>query len=87
MFRASSPIHLTEALLQANQHWQARHQAEQADAHSARQSAAPFTIALSREAGTYGAAMAREVGNRLGWPVYDSELLGRIAEDLACAER
>jgi cytidylate kinase len=41
-----------------------------------------FTVAVSREAGTYGAAIAREVGNRLGWPVYDRELLQRIAEDM-----
>jgi hypothetical protein len=82
MFRSSSPIHLTEALLQANQHWHSHHQAEQANPDRARPAARPFTIAVSREAGTYGAAIAREVANRLGWPVYDSELLGRIAEDL-----
>src|SRR6478672_12694127 len=42
----------------------------------------PFTIALSREAGTQGAAVGREVGARLGWQVYDHELLERIALDL-----
>src|SRR4029079_5991322 len=41
-----------------------------------------FTIALSREAGTQGAAVGREVGARLGWQVYDHELLERIAQDL-----
>jgi cytidylate kinase len=75
MFRTASPIHLTEALVQANHHWQLQHR-------SAEKKTPAWTIALSREAGTYGAAIAREVGSRLGWPVYDSELLQRIAEDL-----
>jgi cytidylate kinase len=71
---------LTEALVRANQHWQLRHQEEGAGSEKA---AAPaFTIALSREAGTYGAAIARAVANRLGWPVYDSELLQHIATDM-----
>jgi cytidylate kinase len=78
MFRTSSPIRLTEALVQAHQHWQTRPKKEE----SAGLPLSAFTIALSREAGTYGAAIARAVANRLGWPVYDSELLGRIAEDL-----
>src|SRR5262249_43681216 len=72
-----SPPALTEALVRANQHWQLRHQEE---AERSEKAAAPaFTIALSREAGTYGAAIARAVADRLGWPVYDSELLQRIS--------
>ena len=69
--------HLTEALARAHQHWQQR-QAERTDVRAP----AAFAIAFSRQCGTYGAAIAREVGNRLGWPVYDRELLKRIAEDL-----
>lgn len=42
-----------------------------------------ITIALSREAGTMGTAVAREVGKRLEWAVYDHELLERIAQDIA----
>jgi cytidylate kinase len=42
---------------------------------------APLTIALSRQAGTGGGAIAHAVGARLGWPVYDHELLERIAEE------
>jgi cytidylate kinase len=70
---------LTEALVRANQHWQLRHQEEAGTEKSA---APAFTIALSREAGTYGAAIARAVADRLGWPVYDSELLQRVASEL-----
>lgn len=41
-----------------------------------------FTIALSREAGTPALEVAHEVGQRLGWPVYDREVPARIAEEL-----
>jgi cytidylate kinase len=75
----TSPEHLTEALARANQHWLQRHGDKAA---SEERAPAAFAIAFSRETGTYGAAIAREVGNRLGWPVYDRELLQRIADDL-----
>src|SRR5687768_165 len=75
----TSPEHLTEALARAHQHWQQRH-GDNADSDEV--APAAFAIAFSRETGTYGAAIAREVGNRLGWPVYDRELLQRIADDL-----
>lgn len=42
----------------------------------------PFSIAISREAGTRGPAVARAIGERLGWQVYDHELLEIIARDL-----
>lgn len=41
-----------------------------------------FTITISREAGTDGGAVARTVGERLGWPVYDRELLDLVAGQL-----
>lgn len=41
-----------------------------------------FTIAVSREAGSGGISVAREVGRRLNWPVYDQELLERLAVEL-----
>jgi len=76
MFHTSSPIRLTEALVHADQHWQQQHKTGSEPVPLV------FTVALSRETGTYGGAIAREVGNRLRWPVYDSELLQRVAEDL-----
>jgi cytidylate kinase len=42
----------------------------------------PFTVALSRDAGAGGTEVARAVGERLGWPVYDRELLQRVAEGM-----
>jgi len=44
--------------------------------------APPFTIAISREAGALGNSVAVEVGRRLGWPVYDRNILDRIAEEM-----
>jgi cytidylate kinase len=78
-----SPERLTEAVTRAGQHWQARHPAEGANGPAAGNAVPlPFTIALSRQAGTYGAAIARAVGDRLGWPIYDRELLQHIADDM-----
>ena len=42
----------------------------------------PSTIAVSREVGALGSTVAREVGRRLGWPVYDREILDKIGEDM-----
>jgi cytidylate kinase len=41
-----------------------------------------FSIAVSREAGTEGGLIATEVGELLGWHVYDQELVERIAQDM-----
>src|SRR5690349_8606535 len=40
-----------------------------------------LSIALSREAGARGGTVARLVGQRLGWPVYDQEHLEFLAAD------
>jgi cytidylate kinase len=78
-----NPARLAEALTRAEQHWQVQHPTAGAKAAGGgRPGRLAFTIAVSRQAGTYGAAIARAVGDRLGWPVYDRELLQRIADDL-----
>jgi hypothetical protein len=41
-----------------------------------------LTIAISREAGANGHVIARAVGERLGWAVYDRELLTLLADQL-----
>src|SRR5262245_10747398 len=46
-----------------------------------------ITIAFSREAGSGGAAIAQEVGRLLGWPVYDNDLLKRIADEKGLSAR
>jgi hypothetical protein len=42
--------------------------------------AAP-TVALSREAGARGGTIARRAGRKLGWQVYDQELLEYMSQD------
>jgi cytidylate kinase len=41
-----------------------------------------FTVAISREAGAQGNSVAAEVGRRLGWAVYDKEILEKVAEEM-----
>jgi cytidylate kinase len=41
-----------------------------------------FTIAVSRESGAGGTSVGAAVGERLGWPVYDQELIERVAAQM-----
>jgi cytidylate kinase len=76
--------HLAETLEHIDRHWE-----EKRKAATNRLSPASrlLTIALSREAGTQGTPVALEVGKRLGWPVYDHELLERVARDMGVHTR
>lgn len=65
-----------EALERAESHWNERHH------HPQKQRRPAFTIALSREAGTPGSTVAHEIGSRLGWTVYDHELVEHIAQQM-----
>jgi len=40
------------------------------------------TIAISRQVGARGTTIARVVGAKLGWPVYDHELLEKLAAEM-----
>src|SRR6516162_5805684 len=42
-----------------------------------------LTIAVSREAGARGGTIARRVGRKLGWQVFDQELLEYMAQEAA----
>jgi cytidylate kinase len=42
----------------------------------------PFNIAISREPGAKGTEVARAVGQRLGWQVYDQELVDLVAREM-----
>jgi cytidylate kinase len=48
---------------------------------------AAVTIAVSREAGARGGSVARRVGKRLGWQVYDQELLEFLCANEAAREQ
>jgi cytidylate kinase len=67
----NSSERLAEAMARASSHEQTRLAETPA-----------FTIALSREAGANAAPVTRALGERLGWPVYDRELLQRIAGEM-----
>jgi cytidylate kinase len=41
-----------------------------------------FTISISRDAGSGGITVAHEIGRRLGWPVFDQELMEKLAGEL-----
>jgi cytidylate kinase len=75
MVTPASSLHLhVDALERAQRHWQERHR-------PGGPGTAPLTIALERQAGAPGTSVAQEVGRRLGWPVYDHELLEQIARE------
>jgi cytidylate kinase len=75
MLEKSRAQRLAEALAQAGTYRQ--HAEEYATPAEPR-----FTIALSRETGSGATSVANEVGARLNWPVYDHELLRRIAQEM-----
>src|SRR5215471_16893419 len=43
---------------------------------------AQLTVAVSREAGARGGTIGRRVGRKLGWQVYNQELLEYMAQDV-----
>jgi cytidylate kinase len=81
MIHIHAPEHLSDTLTRLERHWEDRRSAASAGETSPSLSH-PFSITIAREAGTEGTSLGREVGRRLGWQVYDHELLERIARDL-----
>ncbi|HUY89862.1 MAG TPA: cytidylate kinase-like family protein [Pirellulales bacterium] len=71
-----------EAVLRAREHWRRPRPGETLEVAPAQRKAAATacTITISRESGAGGSTIAREVGRLLDWPVYDRELLERIAD-------
>ncbi len=67
---------LAESIVHANSYRQSHEQARLTPESPS------LTIALSRQVGAGGTSIATEVGNRLGWPVYDHALLERIADEM-----
>jgi len=75
---------VSEAFIRAAGHHEAAHRQGHVIARSPASEghSRPFSIAISREAGTRGPAVALAVSERLGWKVYDHELLELVARDL-----
>src|SRR5262249_1106184 len=80
MDRGGVPDSLAGVVEQVLRHWETKQQGRHAEREPGQQP--PRTITLAREAGTLGTSVAREVGQRLGWPVYDHELLELIASEM-----
>jgi cytidylate kinase len=73
---------LASTLKHTARHWEEHRKSQ----HSSAKPNA-LTIALARETGTSGTAIAHEVGKQTGWPVYDHELVELIAKDMGLEER
>jgi cytidylate kinase len=61
--------------------WERRREAG-AREEAAMQEQPAFSIAIGREAGAGASSIAQEVGRRLGWTVYDRDLVERIAQEM-----
>jgi len=80
-FKPSSEL-LAEAFERAREQWRVRAREERDIAPTVAVKKPPAcSIAISRERGAGGGAVARAVGAKLGWPVYDRELLERISDE------
>jgi cytidylate kinase len=42
----------------------------------------PLTVTVSREVGALGTTVGAEVGKQLGWPVYDQDIIDKIADEM-----
>jgi cytidylate kinase len=73
---------MADALAKARRHWQTQYRAEPPPNASPETSPRRWSIAISREAGTNGPAIARALSERLGWLVYDRELIQKIADEM-----
>jgi cytidylate kinase len=73
-----TPDRVVEALARLHHYAETQHPVSQVP---------PLSVAISRQSGSRGSSIAQVVGARLGWPVYDHELLTRIAEEKGLSAR
>jgi cytidylate kinase len=76
---ASDP-HLSKAVERQMRNWELS-RSQHWDAFSRTAPPVKDFITISREVGSGGAAIARQLGERLGWPVFDKEILVAMADD------
>jgi cytidylate kinase len=81
MLNKTTSERFAETMERTGREWHRLHQAEEAGPAVHRLPPA-YTIALSRESGANGSRLAQALGERLGWPVYDHELLERVAAEM-----
>jgi cytidylate kinase len=73
---------MAEVVARARRRWQTQQRTVEPAEALTPPAPRAFTIAISREAGANGSAVGRLLGERLGWPVYDYELVERIANEM-----
>jgi cytidylate kinase len=78
----TSSERMAEVVATARRRWQTQQRMVEPTAALAPPPRRDFTIAISREAGANGSAVGRLLGERLGWPVYDYELVEHIAGEM-----
>ncbi|MCO6042392.1 cytidylate kinase-like family protein [Aeoliella sp. ICT_H6.2] len=76
---------LGESLDRAYRHWRERGVLE--TSHKQDSTPPHLTVAISRERGAGGGSVARNLAQRLDWPLYDRELLEHIAEKSGVQEK
>lgn len=74
-----TPLPFLDRLSETIEHTE--HFSRQRQMDATRETFAP-TLTITRQAGTPGTSLAQEVGQRLNWPVYDHELVEKIAGDM-----
>jgi cytidylate kinase len=79
-YRTSSE-RMGDAVGGALRHWMYQREVGAGRTDTATPSLPPWTIALSRQAGVGASGIAQAIGERLGWPVYDRELIEKVAQD------
>jgi cytidylate kinase len=82
MYRKPLSDRLTEAMARTQRQWELHQAATSAAAAAGIVEPPAITIAISRQAGANGSTIARAIGERLHWPVYDRELLQMLAEKM-----
>ncbi|MGO9914879.1 MAG: cytidylate kinase family protein, partial [Isosphaeraceae bacterium] len=88
MYQKTAAEHFAEAMTRLSKHPHPfAHAGDQASRQPQAEQPEPltghaFSIAFSREAGSGGITVARDVGRRLSWPAYDQELLESLAREL-----
>jgi cytidylate kinase len=78
----TSSERMAEVVAMARRRWQTQQRVSEPVNASGPKAPPAFTIAISREAGANGSAVGRLLGERLSWPVYDYELVERIAGEM-----
>lgn len=76
-YQLGSPHSLVQELLRRN-----AQRLKSAEAAPLQPPLPAFTIAVSRESGTRAVEISRAIAAKLGWHVFDRELVERVAEDL-----